>query len=295
MKVLVSGSSGLIGTTLSFYLMAESHQVYRLVRSTKEEGIVWNPSEPISDRKALEGFDAVVHLAGESISEGRWNAAKKRSIRESRVQGTRHLSETLASLNSPPTVLVCASASGYYGSRGPEILTEESPAGEGFLAEVCQEWEAATQPAKEKGIRVVNLRFGIVLSSKGGALKKMLTPFKLGAGGKIGPGDQYWSWIDLDDVAGIIEFSLNHETLHGPVNASSPEPVSAGIFTDTLGRVLRRPTIFPLPAFAARLALGEMADDLLLCSFRMMPAKLTAAGYTFAYPDLESSLRHLLT
>jgi TIGR01777 family protein len=295
MKILISGSSGLVGSTLTFNLMAEGHQVHRLVRSSKEEGILWNPKEPIADRKALEDFDAVVHLAGESISEGRWNERKKKEIRESRTEGTRHLADALVTLNSPPKVFVCASASGFYGDRGAEILTEESPAGEGFLPDVCKEWEAAAQLASSKGIRVMNLRSGIILGPNGGALKKMLPPFKMGVGGKIGSGEQYWSWIDLDDIVGIIEYALNTDSLQGPVNVSSPAPVTAKDFTDTLARVLKRPAIFPIPDFAARAAFGEMADALLLCSFRMHPAKLIAGGYTFAYPDLESSLRHQLS
>ncbi len=295
MKILISGSSGLVGSGLVFNLISDGHHVLRLVRSKEEEGIFWNPKDPIQDRKALEGLDAVVHLAGESIAEGRWTEERKKKIRESRVEGTLNLSEALASLKSPPGLLVCASASGYYGNRGAEILREDSPPGKGFLPDVCKEWEEATQPAAAKGIRVVNLRFGIILSPKGGALPKMLTPFKLGAGGKIGSGKQFWSWIDLNDVIGIIEYSIHNEILQGPVNTSTPNPVTNAEFTQTLARVMRRPAIFPVPAFAARLAFGEMANELLLASARMEPSKLIAAGYTFGYPDLESSLRHLLT
>ena len=295
MKVLVSGSSGLVGSALVFNLIADGHEVFRLVRSQKEDGILWNPEQPFADKKALEGFDGVVHLAGDNISEGRWNKAKKQRIRVSRTEGTRHLAEALASLNAPPNVFICASASGYYGDRGEEILTEESGPGSGFLADVCQEWEGAARPVIDKGIRTAFTRFAIILSSRGGALKKMLPPFKMGVGGKIGSGDQYWSWIDLDDVVRILQFSLENDSIHGPVNVCSPEPVRAETFTDTLGRVLKRPSIFPVPAFAAKLAFGEMAQDLLLSSFRMQPAKLIAAGYNFAFPDLESSLRHLLT
>lgn len=295
MKIIISGSSGLVGSALVFNLISDGHQVFRLVRSSKQDGIVWDPKQPFADRSVLEAFDAVIHLAGESIAEGRWNEQRKRAIRESRVSGTRHLSDAIASLNSPPKVFVCASASGYYGDRGDEILREESPPGTGFLPDVCKEWEAATQSAADKGIRVVNTRFGIILSQKGGALPKMLTPFKLGAGGRIGSGKQYWSWIDLDDVVGVIEHCVNNDALQGPVNTSTPNPVTNAVFTQTLARVLKRPAIFPVPAFAARAAFGEMADALLLCSFKMEPAKLIASGYTFAYPDLESSLRHLLT
>ena len=295
MKVLISGSSGLVGSALVFNLIADGHQVFRLVRSDKEDGIFWNPDQPIQDKKSLEGFDAVVHLAGDNISEGRWNEAKKQKIRSSRTTGTRYLAETLASLNDPPKCFICASASGYYGDRGEELLTEDSGPGHGFLADVCQEWEASTQPVVDRGIRTVFTRFGIILSPKGGALKKMLPPFKMGLGGKIGSGNQYWSWIDLDDTVGIIQFCLANDSLQGPVNVSTPEPVTAETFTDTLGRVLKRPSLFPVPAFAAKLAFGEMAEALLLASFRMKPAKLISAGYNFAFPDLESSLRHLLT
>jgi len=295
MKIVISGSSGLVGSALVFNLISDGHQVFRLVRSPEEDGIVWDPKQPISDRKALEDFDAVIHLAGESIAEGRWTEQKKREIRESRVQSTRHLSEALASLNSPPKVFICASASGYYGDRGDEILREEFPPGTGFLPDVCKEWEAATQSAADKGIRVLNLRFGIILSQKGGALPKMLTPFKLGVGGKIGSGRQYWSWIDLDDVVGVVEHCISKDALQGPVNTSTPNPVTNAEFTKTLACVLKRPAIFPMPSFAARAAFGEMADALLLSSCRMEPAKLIASGYTFAYPDLESSLRHQLT
>ena len=295
MKIIISGSTGLVGTALVFNLVAEGHEIFRLVRSREEEGIYWDPSEPVQDRSALEGFDAVIHLAGESISEGRWTDEKKGKIRNSRTESTRYLSDALAALTSPPGLFLCASASGYYGDRGAEILREESPPGEGFLPDVCREWEAATQGATAKGIRVVNLRFGIILSKNGGALAKMLPPFRLGAGGRIGSGKQYWSWIDLEDVVGVIEYVIQHETLLGPVNTSTPNPVTNAEFTQILARVLKRPAFLPVPAFAARAAFGEMADALLLSSFRMHPAKLIEAGYTFAYPDLESSLRHLLT
>ena len=237
---------------------------------------------------------AVVHLAGENIAAGRWTPARKAEIRRSRVDGTRNLCEVLARLPHPPKVLVSASAIGLYGDRGAEILTEESAAGTGFLAEVCREWEAAAAPAARVGIRVVNLRFGMVLSPTGGALKKMLLPFKLGMGGRIGSGEQFTSWIALDDVIGAIHHVLCEESVRGAVNAVAPEPASNADFTRTLARVLRRPTLLPLPAFAARLALGEMADALLLGGARVMPARLQASGYRFRFPDLESALRHLL-
>jgi uncharacterized protein (TIGR01777 family) len=235
-----------------------------------------------------------VHLAGENIAGGRWTAAMKQKIRDSRVNGTRSLCEALARMESPPKVLVVASAIGFYGNRDDEIMDESSKAGEGFLSDVCREWEDATQAARDAGIRVVNLRIGVVLSPKGGALAKMLTPFKLGGGGIIGNGRQYWSWISIDDVAGAIHHALMTDSLSGPVNAVAPNAPMNREFTKTLGRVLRRPTILPMPAFAAKLALGEMANDLLLASTRVEPTKLIESGYKFRQPTLEKSLRHIL-
>jgi hypothetical protein len=235
-----------------------------------------------------------VHLAGENIAAGRWTVEKKARIRDSRVKGTKTLCEALAQLSQPPKVLVSASAIGYYGDRGAELLWENSALGTGFLAEVCQAWEEATRPAMEKGIRVVLLRIGVVLSPAGGALAKMLLPFKLGLGGIIGSGKQYMSWIALDDVVGTIDHVLITDTLQGPVNAVAPHPVTNSEFTKTLRRVLRRPTLFPMPAFAARLAFGEMADELLLASTRVEPKRLIATEYRFRYPELEDALRHLL-
>jgi uncharacterized protein (TIGR01777 family) len=238
--------------------------------------------------------DAVVHLAGENIASARWTERQKARIRDSRVKATGLLCNLLARYSPPPKALVCASAIGYYGDRGDEILKEESAPGSGFLSDVCREWEAATQPAVERGIRVVNLRIGMVLSALGGGLAKMLTPFKLGAGGVMGSGRQYMSWIAVDDLVDAIHFALTHESLRGPANAVAPSPVTNREFTRTLGRVLSRPTPFPMPAFAARLAFGEMADALLLASTRVQPARLLASGFTFRYPDLEGALRHLL-
>lgn len=293
MKVLISGLSGLVGTSLGTFLNTGGHEVIGLSRSPQAGGIRWDPMEGEIDKANLTGFDAVVHLAGESISK-RWTDKQKRLIRESREKGTRLLCEALAEMSSPPKVLVSASAIGYYGDRGDEALTESSPPGEGFLPEVCQAWEAACEAARERGIRVVNLRIGVVLSPQGGALAKMLLPFKMGLGGKIGSGNQYWSWIALDDVVGAIHHALMNADLNGPVNATSPNPATNTEFTKTLGKVLSRPTLFPMPKFAARLALGEMADDLLLASARVLPERLEQTGYEFRFPQLEEALRHLL-
>jgi len=296
MNILVTGARGLIGQALIPVLTTGGHRVVCLVRFKPRGGeslVYWDPAGGDIDAPKLEGFDAVVHLAGEPIT-GRWNAAKKRAIRESRVKSTRLLCETLARLASRPRVLVAASASGYYGDRGDEVLREESEAGSSFLALVCQEWEAATKAAGESGIRVVNLRFGFVLSPAGGGLAKMLPAFKMGVGGKIGSGRQYLSWIGIDDLVQIILFAATTEALHGPVNAVAPNPVTNLVLTKTLGRVLGRPAIFPMPAFVVRLAFGEMGKELLLDSTRIEPARLLAAGYQFRFPELEGALRHLL-
>ncbi len=297
MKILVTGSSGLVGTALVRFLAAGGYDVVRLVRSgTAAPGatLLWDPGAGLLDPAGLEGLDGVVHLAGDNISSGRWSRAKKERIRRSRVEGTRLLSETLSRLSRPPKTLVCASAIGYYGSRGSEILTEESAPGSGFLSEVCRDWEAAAEIAVGRGIRVVHLRFGVVLSASGGALARMLVPFRLGAGGVVGGGAQYISWISLDDAVGAILHSLATRALRGAVNAVTPAPVTNREFTRILGAVLGRPTLLPVPAFAVRLALGEMADALLLSSARVEPARLLATGYRFRHPDLEAALRHLL-
>jgi uncharacterized protein (TIGR01777 family) len=297
MHILVTGATGLIGSALVPFLTTGGHRVTRLVRSTPRPGqaeIPWNPALGSIATPALEDFDAVVHLAGENIATGRWTDEKKARIRASRVQGTRLLCDALAQLVRPPKVLVSASAIGYYGDRGAESLHESSRPGADFLAGVCQAWEAATAPAVQRGIRVVNLRLGVVLSPAGGALAKMLLPFKIGAGGVIGTGRQYMSWIALDDALGAILHALMTVASQGPVNAVAPQPLTNSEFTTILGRVLGRPTLLPLPAFAARLAFGEMADALLLASTRVEPRRLLDTGYVFRYPDLDSALRHLL-
>jgi uncharacterized protein (TIGR01777 family) len=296
MNVLITGSTGLIGSAVARLLTEKGNQIRRMVRNAPHapNEVRWNPTGPNLAPETLAGCEAVVHLAGESLAAGRWTEERKKRIYDSRIQGTRLLSESLARLAVPPRVLACASAIGYYGDRGGEILREESRAGSGFLAGLCHDWEAATSPAAAAGIRVVRLRIGVVLSAKGGALVKLLPPMRMGLGGKIGSGGQYWSWISLDDLAHVFLCALENEKLNGPVNAVAPQPVTNLEFTKTLGRVLGRPTLFPLPAFAARLALGQMADELLLASARVVPACLTAAGYTFAHPQLEGALRHVL-
>jgi len=296
MQIAVTGATGLVGSTLLPLLTTGGHEVSPVTRKEDAgaESIHWQPAEDKIDAGAFEGLDAVVHLAGENIASGRWTEEQKAKIRDSRVKGTRLLSETLAGLNNPPKTLICASATGFYGDRGGEVLNEQSAAGEGFLADVCQQWEAAADPAREAGIRVVHARFGVVLSPQGGALAEMLTPFKLGVGGKIGSGQQYWSWVSIDDVAAAVLHLLMTDSLDGPVNVVSPQPVTNKEFTKVLGRVLGRPTIFPLPGFMARLMLGQMADALLLASARVEPSKLQSTGYEFRHPDLEQALRHVL-
>ena len=294
MNVLISGATGLIGSALVPELEAKGHTVTRLSRSQSGASTVrWHPSAGTIDGD-LEGTDAVVHLAGESIAQGRWSPDKKRRILDSRVQGTRLLAERLAALAAPPKVVVSISAVGYYGDRGDEVLTEESAPGADFLAKVCREWEAAAEPARRAGIRVVHPRLGIVLSPQGGALGTTLPIFKLGGGGKIGSGRQWWSWVALDDVVGSIVHALTEETVEGPVNVGSPNPMTNAEYTKVLGKVLGRPTVLPLPAPAARIMLGEVADALLLASQRMRPAKLKVTGYAFRYPQLEGALEHLL-
>ncbi len=296
LHVAVTGSSGLVGSALTPFLTTGGHRVTRLVRGAVAgpDEATWDPGRGVVDRSRLDGVDAVVHLAGANIAAGRWTAARKVEIRRSRVEATRRLCESLAQAITPPKVLVSASAVGYYGDRGAETLTEASEAGSGFLPEVCREWEAAAEPASRAGIRVVHLRFGMILSPAGGALRKMLLPFRFGAGGRIGEGGQFMSWIALDDVLGAIYHALCDDSVQGPVNVVAPGPVSNAEFTRTLAGVLRRPALFPLPAFAARLLFGEMADELLLTSARVMPARLQASGYRFRFPELEGALRHLL-
>ena len=296
MNVLITGSSGLIGCALTAFLRDKGHHVRRLLRvpSPEAETTSWNLLDGSFADGAFNGIEAVVHLAGESIASGRWTSARKVQIRNSRVEVTQRLCEKLAGLPSPPKVLVAASAVGFYGERGDELLDEAASAGTGFLPDVCQAWEEATASARGAGIRVVCLRIGIVLSPYGGALSQMLPPFRLGVGGVLGTGQQYMSWIALDDLLGVVLHALNDKLTSGVVNAVAPHAVTNQEFTKTLGTVLRRPTIFPIPSFAVRLMFGEMADALLLASTRVDPSILRKVRFGFAYPDLEKALRHVL-
>jgi len=293
-RILVSGVSGPIGKALLPLLHSRGYDVVRLVRgpANGKDQITWHPGEPLS-AEAVSGFDAVIHLAGESIF-GYWSRAKKGRIRNSRVVGTSNLAAALAQAKSRPQVFVCSSAIGYYGSRGGEVLNEASDPGKDFLALVCRDWEAATKPAIDAGIRTAQIRTGVVLSPDGGALPKMLPPFKLGLGGRIGDGQQWMSWIDVQDMVGGILHILKTDLLQGPVNMVAPKPVSNAEFTETLANVLRRPAIFPLPAFVVKTVFGEMGEATLLASQRVEPARLVGTGYPFAFSDLRASLEHIL-
>jgi uncharacterized protein len=297
MKILITGSSGLIGRALIPVLASQGHQVVRLVRrkADYERGVArWDPEAGELDSGVFEGVGAVVNLAGESVGTARWTPELKARIRESRVRATRLLSETMAGLAHPPEALVSASAVGYYGSRGEEALSEGKPPGTGFLAGVCVAWEAATEPARQRGVRVVNLRIGMVLSGKGGALEPMVSAFRKGVGGKLGDGKQFLGWIAIDDLTSVILRVVTDSAFAGPVNAVAPNPARNVEFTKTLGKILGRPTVLSMPAFAVRLAFGEMADALLLASARVEPARLLAGGFRFQYPELEGALHHIL-
>ena len=293
MDVVVSGSSGLIGTALGGALQRAGHRMVPLVRSQPVGAAIgWDPDHGRIDAGGLEGVGAVVHLAGEGIGSKRWNDAHKARIRDSRVRGTALLAETLATLNRPPKVLLSGSAVGYYGDRGDEVLTESSRPGSDFLAGVCTAWEAATAPAEEAGIRVAHIRTGIVLSGRGGVLPKMLGPFKFGAGGKLGSGRQWMSWIALEDEVGAIVHLLGDDTLSGPFNLTAPNPVTNAEMTKAIGAALHRPTLLPAPAFALKTALGaEMAEELLLVSQRALPTRLLDSGFTFRHAELGEALR----
>ena len=295
MKVAITGSSGLIGTSLVSFLSEKSVTVSKILRENpKDDDISWKPEDGDWNSAFTGGVDGIVHLAGENIASGKWTRKKKEKIRNSRIEGTKRLCEHILKLPTPPSVLVCASAIGYYGNRGVEFLNEGSSRGSGFLPDVCLGWEEAAESVSKAGVRVVSVRFGIVLSKDGGALAKMMTPFKMGMGGKIGSGAQYMSWVAMDDVTGAIYHTLVTGSLKGPVNVTAPNPVTNKEFTNTLGEVLKRPAVVPMPAFAAKLAFGEMANDLLLASTKVAPKRLSDSGYEFQYPELENALRHIL-
>lgn len=294
MRILIGGSTGLVGERLIKALKEKGHDVGRLVRGdrqTEEAQVKWIPSAGQLATRELEGYEAVVNLAGENIF-GLWTESKKRAIRESRVQSTKLLAETMAQMENKPRVFVCASAMGYYGGdNGAEPLTEDSPSGDDFLAHVCVDWEKACDPAREAGIRVANMRFAIVLSKDGGALKSMLPPFKLGLGGPIGDGTQYFPWVHIDDAVGAIIYALEHDDVAGPVNVSAPVAPLNKDFVKTLGRVLNRPAVLRVPAFALKLAPGDMADQMFLASYNLIPTRLTQNGYAYKHPELEEALR----
>jgi uncharacterized protein (TIGR01777 family) len=295
-RIAITGASGFIGSELSESLASGGHEVQPLVRrSPQAHEIYWNPGSLEIELERLEGVDAVVHLAGESIAGGRWTPERKAAILDSRVKGTRLIAEALARLRQPPRVLVSASGIGYYGDRGDEVLTEESAPGTGFLADVCQAWETATEPARQAGIRVVHMRTSIVLSPRGGALAQLLTPFKLGVGGVIGSGRQWMSWIGFADLIGAYHHAIFTASMEGAVNATAPNPVTNAEFTRVLGKVLGRPTLFPLPEAGVRLLLGELGEALLLEGARVLPRKLLDSGFAFLHPDLDAALRSELS
>ena len=295
MKVMMAGSSGLIGTALVRLLLDEGHEVLRLVRRAPaaDDEVQWDPAADSMDTEALDGVEAVIHLGGASIAGQRWTAAYKQEIRDSRIRSTRLISETIAQSDSKPAVFLCASALGYYADRADEILTENSPKGEGFLADVTEEWERATLSASDAGVRVCNMRIGVVLSATGELPRSMLTPFRFGLGGKLGNGRQYMSWIHIEDVARAFAFVLKTKSLDGPINLAAPNPVTNAEFTKALGRVLSRPTLFKVPGFALRIAMGEMAQ-FALGSARLYPLKLTQSGFMYRWNDIEPALRDIL-
>ena len=293
MNILITGASGLIGSTLVEYFVNEGHSVFSLQRNKNTTSPFWN-FDRLTDQKNTLAFDAVIHLAGENIASGRWTKRKKSLILESRIKGTRELAEYLCKLEQKPDLFICASAIGYYGDRGESILDESSPNGTNFVAEVCREWENASKIAESESMRVVNMRIGMVLSGKGGTLSTMLPSFKLGIAGIVGDGKQYVSWVDMRDITAMIQYIINDTSISGPVNFVSPNAVTNYEFTKTLGKILNKPTIMKMPAFAARAVFGQMGNELVLSSTRVVPKLLTECGYSFTAPDLEDSLRYCL-
>jgi uncharacterized protein len=297
MKIVVGGSTGLVGTALIPLLQDSGHQVVQLIRGDLQDAssqIQWDPKNGQLDAAELEGVDVVIHLGGHNIASGRWTAARKKLMVESRVESANLLATTIASMSKPPKTFVCASAIGFYGDRDQDVMTEQSEPGPDYISDLCQQWEASVEPARTAGVRVVSLRIGVVLSPNGGALHKMLTPFKLGGGGVVGSGLQWWSWIAIDDLVRVILHAATTDSLSGTVNAVAPGITQNREFTKTLGRVLKRPTFFPLPAFIVKTVFGEMGRELLLASTRVDPKKLLDSGFEFNFPDLEPALRHLL-
>jgi hypothetical protein len=298
MKILVSGATGLVGKHLIPQLESAGHRVATLVRrkAVSDLEIEWDSERgfPAGEASKLEGFDAVIHLAGDNVASSNWSNTKKRRIRDSRVNGTRLLVEALANCRSKPATFISASATGFYGNRGDEVLTEDSPAGIGFLSEVCQDWETEALKARAFGARVVMLRIGVVLAADGGALEKMLTPFRFGIGGVVGSGRQWMSWIAIEDLIGLIVFALGNERVEGALNATAPAPATNKDFTKTLGKVLNRPTFLPVPGFAIRTLFGEMGESLLLQGNRILPEKALSAGFQFKFADLESAIRNAI-
>lgn len=298
MKVLVSGSTGLVGSCLVQVLKDKGCEVLRLLRPTsddvEEETVTWDPLEKSIELDRLEGLDAVIHLGGAGIADRRWTESRKKLLRSSRVDSTKFLAQTLSKLKKPPKTFICASGVGYYGNRGPTKVTESGKKGTGFLSQLAAEWEKATADANKASIRTISLRIGVVLAKEGGALSRMLLPFKLGLGGKIGSGGQYMSWITLEDLCEVIHFCLIHKKIEGPVNTITPHAVTNYDFTKALGKALSRPTIFPMPAFIAKLVFGEMGEELLLSGQNAAPKKLVDAGFSFIHPKIDGALASLL-
>lgn len=294
MKILLSGASGLVGTRLYEFLAGKGHTIKKLVRKkhlNHTDEIFWDPMTQQVKVDSLEGVDVFINLAGENIAKQRWSKERKKEILESRINATKTLTDAVLKLKNPPKLFINASAVGYYGNAGETLLNENFPAGNDFLAKVCVDWEAAAKPVESKNVRLVFLRFGMVLSGDGGALKAMLTPFKLGVGGALGTGQQYMSWVDLEDLVNVVQHVLENEDLKGPFNVVSPNPVSNQMFTKTLGKVLNRPTLFSIPTFMVKLIFGEMGEELLLASQKCVPEKLQESGYQFKYSQLEDSLQ----